>query len=105
MAILQFDDAQVHKLCCDPTVMRRRFGPDVSRLISRRLQQLEATTSIADLEFLPFDYRVVEDGVEITITPDLVLVVTSNPDTEGAATMNDTTLTIRALRTTTVATK
>ena len=104
MATLQFDNAQVHGLCCDPTVMRRRFGP-AARLISHRLQQLEAITSFADLEFLPFDHRVIDDEVEITIDEDLVLVITSIQPVPGAPAMNDTTITIRALRTTSVATK
>lgn len=105
MATLQFDDAEIHRLCCDPTVMRRRFGPAVTSLISRRLQQLEAMTSLADLRFLPFDHRVVDDEVEIAIDEDLVLVVTSTQPAPGAPTMNDTTITIRAFRTTSVATK
>lgn len=105
MATLQFDDVQVHSLCCDQTLMRRRFGPDVTRVISRRLQQLEAMASFADLKFLPFDYQVVDDEVEITINEDLVLVVASTQPTPGVRTMNDPTITIRALRTTSVATK
>lgn len=104
MVTLQFDDAQLHKLCCDPTAMRHRFGKDTSRRISRRLQQLEAMTSLADLQFLPFVSREADDGVEIAIADDLVLVIAPTQPKSGVPTMNHTIVTIRALRASSVVT-
>lgn len=56
--------------------MRRRWGADRARRLSRRLQQLEAMASLDDLRFMPFDSHDRPDGVvEISVDDDLSLFV------------------------------
>jgi hypothetical protein len=56
--------------------MLRRWGREMSHAISRRLQQLEAMTALADLDFLPFDSERLDDGaVLVTVAADVVLVI------------------------------
>ena len=57
--------------------MHRRWGPDRARRLSRRLQQLEAMTSLEDLKFMPFDSSEDADGViEIAVDDDTSLFLT-----------------------------
>lgn len=56
--------------------MRRRWGTERARLLSQRLQQLYAMTSLDDLGFMPFDSHERADGVvEIAIDDDTSLFV------------------------------
>jgi hypothetical protein len=49
--------------CCNAARMERRWGPQRARRLSRRLQQLEAMTSLDDLTFMPFHSQERADGV------------------------------------------
>jgi hypothetical protein len=76
MLDLWFSDESVWRDCCDAVHMRRRWGTEVSRVISRRLQQLEAMTTIDELDFLPFDSRTLGDAAfEVDVTADIVLAI------------------------------
>lgn len=61
--VLLFDSDLAWQDCCDGEQMRRKWGADAARRISRRLQQLEAMTTLADLKFMPFDVYDHEEGV------------------------------------------
>ncbi len=78
--------------------MHRRFGGHTSRLISHRLQQLEAMVVIEDLEFLPFDSHRVDGGIEVTINDDVSLLLVPQPRTGELHAM--TTIIIHSVRTT-----
>jgi hypothetical protein len=98
MVVLRFPSDEVRQACCDLARMRRLWGPIVARRISRRLQQLEAITTLADLGFLPFDSYEHDDGVfEVAVTDRLALFIERGPDSsEGEALMD--TIVITALR-------
>jgi hypothetical protein len=54
--------------------MQQRWGRDLARCISRRLQQLEAMTSLDDLAFMPFESAEHPDGlIEIALDDDTSL--------------------------------
>lgn len=55
MLLLRFADDALWRDCCDASHMHRRWGPERARRLSLRLQQVEATMSLDDLEFMPFD--------------------------------------------------
>lgn len=95
MAALQFEDDDVWRDCCDPSRMRRRFGPEVSRLISHRLQQLEAMATVDDLDVLPFDSLWVDGGVEVTVCPGVSLLLDPQHTGEG---YDMTTIVVRSIR-------
>jgi len=94
MVVVRFRGADARRACCDLAWMRRRWGPDTARSISRRLQQLEAMESLADLAFLPFDCTWRDDGAfEVAVTGQLALVIEQGPATsERGATMNTITI-------------
>jgi hypothetical protein len=95
MVVVRFGSDDIRRACCDLAWMRRRWGEDAARSVSRRLQQLEAMEAVADLAFLPFDYREHEGGVfEAAITDQLALVIEQDPATsQQGATMNTITIT------------
>lgn len=67
MLVLRFETEATWRACCDKAVMRR-WGQDLARCISRRLQQLEAMASLDDLAFMPFDSVEHPDGlIEIAL--------------------------------------
>lgn len=73
---LRFRDSDVRRSCCDLRLMRERGGAVAARRLSRRLQQLEAMTSLADLAFLPFVTSETEDGaIEVVVTDHLSLLL------------------------------
>lgn len=77
MATLRFGSDEARSDCCDLGRMRRRWGGDAARRVSRRLQQLEAVTTLADIAFLPFDSFEHGNGeIEIGVTDDLGLFIT-----------------------------
>lgn len=92
MLLLRFARESVWRDCSDAAHMHTRWGPKRARLISRRLQQLEAMTALADLDFMPFESHDHGDGVvEVAIDDDLSLFVeyvTKRPQEDGP--MNDT---------------
>ncbi|WP_346056490.1 hypothetical protein [Amycolatopsis dongchuanensis] len=93
MALLFRTDA-IRRHCCDLDHMRATWGPDVARCISRRLQQLEAMSTMDDLDFLPFDsYRIADDCIHVMITPDLALVIEPAPEATKRDTMPSITVT------------
>lgn len=76
MLEVRFADESVWRDCCDGGHMFRRWGGEVSRVISRRLQQLEAMTTLDDLDFVPFDSEQHDDGVVlVAVAADVVLVI------------------------------
>lgn len=76
MAVLRFASEEAKRACCDAAHLRRAHSPEIARRISRRLQQLEAMESLSDLQFLPFDSVIREDGVvEVAITEQLMLLI------------------------------
>lgn len=95
MIVLRFGDETVWRDCCDPAHMRRRWGVARTRQISHRLQQLDAMTSLADLDFLPIDCRTVDGRVEVDVDDDLVLVLDPPEPPQPADLM--ATVIIRAL--------
>jgi len=81
MVVLRFRSDKVRQTCTDLARMRRSWGPVVARQISRRLQQLEAMTNLADLKFLPFDSHEHDGGlIEVTITDRLSIFIERGPD-------------------------
>lgn len=78
---LRFSSDAVWRDCCDAPHMRRRWGPERARRVSRRLQQLEAMASLADLEFMPFDVGEGQGGVvEVAVDEGLALSVQPEND-------------------------
>lgn len=93
MALLFRTDA-IRRHCCDLAHMRATWGPNVARRISRRLQQLEAMSTLDDLAFLPFDsYRNANGCIHVKITPDLALVIEPAPEATERDTMPSITVT------------
>lgn len=90
MVVLRFRSDEVRLACCDLARLRTQWGPVVARRISHRLQQLEAMTTLADLDFLPFDSHEHGGGViEVAVADHLSLVI-ERPDTsEGGAPMHE----------------
>lgn len=78
-----FDGDDVWRSCCDLEFMRRRFGRDTARQISRRLQQLDAINDLDDLKFLPFRSRLVDDHVEVAVNDDVTLLLDIAPSIPG----------------------
>ncbi len=82
MVRIRFRSDDLRRACCDLAYMRRLWGPDVARAVSRRLQQLEAMATLADLMFLPFDSCEHDGGVfEVAVTDHLALFIERGPDT------------------------
>lgn len=79
MIVLRFKDEAVRRGCCDLVDMRRRWGESRSRQISHRLQQLEAMTTVADLEFLPLDSRRVGESIVVSVDDELVILLDPMP--------------------------
>ena len=104
MAILRFRDSEVRRDCCDLAHMRERWGADTARLISHRLQQLEAMTSLDDLAFLPFDSRTVGGVTEVVVGGGVVLLLEVPQPTTGEPHAMET-IVISSVRTSTSATK
>ena len=98
MATIQFDNDDVRRSCCDAAVMRARFGDATALRVSQRIQQLEAMASIEDVAFLPYDQRLVDRGLEITVERDLVLLLST--DHEGGPAMNQPVITILGIHVT-----
>ena len=96
--MLRFASEQVWRSCCDPAVMLREWGPEGSRALSHRLQQLDATATLDDLAFLPVDVISHEAGViEISVTDRIVLFVEPGPNIlRGGQPIN--TVTVTAVR-------
>jgi len=95
MAVVCFRSDDIRRACCDLEWMRRRWGPDVARSVSRRLQQLEAIATLADLAFLPSDSGEHDGGVfEVAVTDHLALFIEQGPATSHrGAPMNMITIT------------
>jgi hypothetical protein len=95
MVVLRFRSDEVRRACCDLARMQRLWGPVVARRISCRLQQLEAMTTLAELDFLPFDSYEHDGGViEVAVAGHLALFIERGPDTsEGEALMYTMTVT------------
>ncbi len=88
VVVLRFRSDDARRACCDLAYMRQMWGPGAARLLSRRLQQLEAMTTLADLSHLPFDFREHRGGViEVAITGHLALFIEPGPQKsqEGAS--------------------
>lgn len=95
MVVLRFRSDDAQRACCDLAYMHKMWGPDAARAISRRLQQLEAMTTLADLSYLPFDSREHRGRViEVAITHHLALFIEAGPETsEEGAPMSTITIT------------
>lgn len=48
-----FAKQKLQKQCSTEKAMRRQFGTDIARRLARRLQELEAADSLAELRVLP----------------------------------------------------
>lgn len=89
MVVLRFSSEDVRRACCDTALMRRLWGHEVARRISRRLQQLEALTTLADLSFLPFDSRKHDGGViEVAVADRLAIFIKPGQDTSEGEKMH-----------------
>lgn len=104
MASIRFRDGEVRRDCCDLAHMRKRWGAETARLISHRLQQLEATASIDDLVFLPFDSRRVDGGIAVVVGGGAVLLLEVPQPRTGEPHAMDT-IVISSVRTSTSAAK
>ena len=95
MAVVRFRSDDIRRACCDLEWMRRRWGSDAARSVSRRMQQLEAIATLADLAFLPFDIREHDGGLfEVAVTDHLSLFIEQGPATsQRGAPMNTITIT------------
>jgi hypothetical protein len=99
MVVVQFGSDDARRACCDLASMRRRWGPDTARSISRRLQQIEAMETLADLAFLPFEYHERDSGLfEVAVTDQIALVIEHDHATQPGAPMNTTTVTVTGIR-------
>lgn len=105
MAEIQFVDEDTHRSCCDLAFMRRRYGEERARAISRRLQQLAALSSMLELDALPFGRQAVEEGLEIEVAPGLALVIDATAPTTGEPHMTDLNITVVLVRSPRVASK
>ncbi len=84
MVILRFNDENVWRDCCDASNMLRRWGAERTHQIAHRLQQLDAMTSLTDLEFLPLDSHTLDGRVEVDVDDELALVLDlSTPPRQG----------------------
>ena len=98
MVVVRFRSDDVRRACCDLAWMRRCWGPDRARAVSRRLQQLEAMETLADLAFLPFDCSEHDGGVfEVAVTDQLALFVERGPGISQRGAPMDT-ITITGIR-------
>jgi len=89
VVVLRFRSDKVRRACCD--LARERWGAVVAHRISRRLQQLEGMTTLADLGFLPFDSYEHDGGVfEVAVADDLALFIKHEPDTSKGETLMHT---------------
>lgn len=78
---LWFCNEEVRQLCTDADLMRRRWGRGPARCLARRLQQLYAMAALSDIDFLPFDVGVLDDGaLEVEIGGGVVLVLVADSD-------------------------
>lgn len=94
---LRFASDAVWRACCDPVEMQSRWGRERSRLISRRLQQLQAMASVGDLQFLPCASREHHDGsIEIALDDHVSLILQRGSRPEEDA-MPQTTVTVIGL--------
>jgi plasmid maintenance system killer protein len=99
MMVVRFRNDSIRRACCDLAWMHRRWGPDTARSVSRRLQQLEAMETLADLAFLPFDHHKHDNGlIEVAITDQIALVIEQDPATQPGAPMNTITVTVTGIR-------
>ena len=104
MLVLQFETEALWRACCHSAEMRRRWGDDLARRISLRLQQLEAMTSLADLDFMPFDVTEDADGIiEIALDDEMSLFLREAPPAQEDGHMPQTTLMVSAVSTQTMA--
>src|SRR5690348_7909036 len=82
MAVVRFDTDDIWRCCSDAAQMRKRWGPDGARAVSRRLQQLQAMRTLSDLRFMPFDSHRLDNGiVEVVINHQLALLVEEASET------------------------
>ncbi len=87
MVALLFRSDAVRQQCCDLAHMWDGWGPELARRVSRRLQQLEAMSTLDDLAFLPFDSHHNADGrIHVMITAELALAIEPAPETTGRET-------------------
>lgn len=87
MVVVRFGTPAVRNACCDLTHMRRRWGPDLARRVSQRVQQLEAMVAVEDLAFLPFDSRDHDDGtIEVAVSDHLALYLRRAADSSEGTT-------------------
>jgi hypothetical protein len=95
MVVLLFCSDEVWRSCCNATRMRQLWGTAAAHQLSRRLQQLEAMTTLSDLDFLPFAATRLQDGViEVAVDGRLALILKAEPDeSKGDAPMNTITVT------------
>lgn len=100
MVALLFRTDTVRRQCCDAAHMRRLWGPELARNISRRLQQIEAMSTLDDLAFLPFDSHHDADGrIHVMIAPDLALAIEPVPEATERETKMPTIIVTNVLAT------
>lgn len=96
MAVVRFSRAATRRACCDDETMLQAWGQATTRAMHRRLQQLEAMTSVEDLAFLPCDSYEREDGrFVVGVTEHLSLVIEQDTETTEGMTMK--TIVVTAL--------
>lgn len=95
MVVLRFRSDRMRHSCTDLARMRTLWGPAVARQISRRLQQVEAMATLADLKFLPFDSHEHDGGVvEVAVTDRLSIFIERGPDMSEGDTLMYTIIVI-----------
>ncbi len=83
--------------------MRQRWGQDLARCISRRLQQLEAMATLDDLAFMPFDSAEHPDGlIEIALDENTSLFLREVAPTQEDGRLPATLVVISAIGTQTM---
>ena len=76
MVVLRFGSDALWRGCSDPAHMRHRWGAERARCVNRRLQQLEAMTTLDDLAFMPFDWQERSDGmIEVAVDDETSIFV------------------------------
>lgn len=85
--------------------MRRQFGEELAGRLSRRLQQLEAMTSLNDLSFMPFEFAEHPRGViEIAVDVEISLFVREVQPAQKDGRMPSIALMVSAISTQTMTT-
>jgi len=70
MAVVRFETPRLWRCCCDAAGMERAWDESCRRVVSRRIQQLQAMHSLAELEVMPFPAKKLSSGQTAVMVTD-----------------------------------